>query len=79
MGSRKLWLKESTTYCFNEFTTESLDEGQDRWYLPRKENGKLAMPNAQRGMGGDIVKLWFEEAHADNPKLWGTPMNLQNF
>jgi hypothetical protein len=32
-----------------------------------------------RGVGGDIVKLWFEEAQADDPKLWCAPMNLQNF
>jgi hypothetical protein len=79
MGSRKLWLKENTTYCFDKFTKESLDKGQDRWYLPCNKNGMLAVPRVQRGMGGDIVNLWFEEAQADDPKLWGAPMNLQNF
>ncbi len=43
-----------------------------------QQNGVLALTRPQRGMGGDIVKLWFEEAQADDPKLWGAPMNLQN-
>jgi hypothetical protein len=38
----------------------------------------VALPRAQRGNGGDIVKLWFKKAQVDDPVLCGTPMNLKN-
>jgi hypothetical protein len=81
MGGKRIWQDQHTTYCFNKFTTAtaSPDKGQDGWYLPCNVNGKLALPRAQRGNGGNIVKLWFEKAQVDNLVLWGTPMNLQNF
>ena len=80
MGGKKIWLEKHTTYCFDKFTVDPPGEGQvDVWYLPRDANGTLALPKAQRGQGDDLLKRWFEEAQADYPEVWSTPMNLQCF
>jgi hypothetical protein len=80
MGGKKMWLEKHTTYCFDKFTVDPPGEGQvDVWYLPHDANGTLVLPKAQRGKGDDLLKRWFEEAQADDPELWGAPMNLQCF
>ena len=74
-----MWLEKHTAYCFDKFTVDPPGEGQvDVWYLPRDENGTLALPKAQRGQGDDPLKRWFEEAQADDPAVWST-MNLHCF
>jgi hypothetical protein len=79
MGGPKKWFDSHIKFCFGKFTDSAEDE-DGKWCIVGADsdgNRALVVPNAARG-GQDPVKLWYDEAHIEDAKLFST-INLQCF